>query len=47
MRKIHHASLKLHTIFTVALAVTFGIVLYFSKDLTLGLSMIFLLLYVA
>lgn len=46
MRKKHHASLKLHTIYTLVLAVTFGVVLYFTQDLTLGISMVFLLFYV-
>jgi len=47
MRKKHHASLKLHTIYTIALALTFGMVLYFAQDVTLGISMMFLLFYIA
>lgn len=47
MRQAHHSSLKFHTIYSVSLAVVFIVAMLFLRDIALGLTMLFLLLYVA
>lgn len=46
MKKFHHASLKLHVIYSVFLSVIFLAILLFVRDIALGASMFFLVLYV-
>ena len=47
MRKQHHISLKIHTIYTLVLSLVFAALLFVTRDLTLGVVMVFLLLYIA
>ena len=47
MKKQHHSSLKLHTIYTLLLIAVFGVLLLFVRDMTLGVAMLFLALYIS
>jgi hypothetical protein len=47
MRKHHHPTLKLHTIYTLMLTLVFGFIFYFVQDITVGALMVALALYVA
>lgn len=46
MKKIHHASLKFHTLYSIVLSVIFLVVLLIVRDVSLGVAMFFLVLYV-
>lgn len=46
MKKIHHPSLRLHAIYSIVLSVVFLAILIFVRDIALGVSMLFLVLYV-
>ena len=47
MRKQHHAKLKFHAIYSIAIATILVAVLVFVRDLTLGIATALLLAYVA
>lgn len=46
MKKIHHRSLKFHTIFSVVLAAVFVVTMLIVRDLVLGIVLAFLLAYI-
>lgn len=46
MKKIHYKSLKFNTIYSLILAIVFLIVIMAIPDIMLGVSMVFLILYV-
>lgn len=46
MKKKHHSSLKFHTIYSIILSVVFLAIILVRHDLTLGLTMVFLTLYI-
>lgn len=46
MKKAHYKSLKFHTFYSLILALVFLMVLFFEPDFSLGISMVFLVLYV-
>ena len=46
MKKIHHKSLKFHTIYSVVLSVVFLLIIVLINQATLAATMIFLLLYI-
>lgn len=46
MKKIHRSSLKFHTIYSIALSVIFLVIILSVRDITLGATMVFLLLYI-
>ena len=46
MRKVHHTSLKIHTIFNVAIWSLYLLIVAMNIDMTLIISTIFLLVYV-
>lgn len=47
MKKLHHPSLKFHTIYSLALSVILFAVLLYVRDITLGVAVLFLTLYIA
>jgi hypothetical protein len=47
MKKLHYKSLKFHTVYSFVLAVVFLIMIIVVPDISLGLAMAFLILYVA
>ncbi len=46
MKKKHHTSLKFHTIYSLVSSVIFLIIILLARDLTLGLTMVFVTLYI-
>jgi len=46
MKKIHHKSLKFHTLYTAAISIIFLIVILFAREITLFTTSIFLILYI-
>jgi uncharacterized membrane protein YagU involved in acid resistance len=46
MKKIHHKSLKFHTMYSIVISVIFLVIITSVRDITLGAAMIFLLLYI-
>jgi len=47
MKKIHYKSLKFHAIYSFILATIFLAVIVFTPDISLGIAMVFLVLYIA
>jgi len=47
MKKHHTHKLRFHTIFSVALVLVFLIVLFFVRDISLAIAMLFLAVYIA
>jgi len=46
MKKIHHATLKIHTIYSVILSVVFLVIILMAHEATLSAAAVFLILYV-
>lgn len=46
MKKKHHSSLKFHSVYSIILSIIFLIIIFLERDLTLGLTMVFVTLYV-
>lgn len=47
MKKNHYQALKLHAIYSLILAIIFAVIIILVPDLILGVTMVFLLAYVA
>jgi hypothetical protein len=46
MKKKHHSSLKFHTIYSIVVSIIFLVIILLIRDITLGLTMTFLVLYI-
>lgn len=46
MKKIHHKSLKFHTLYSIALSIILLAVIVMVRDITLGITMFLLLAYI-
>lgn len=46
MRKVHHNSLKIHTVFNIIIWTLYSLILVFNSNATLIISVIFLLIYI-